>query len=466
MKKRMFTTVLALVLVMSLFVACREKNKETSNRGSAQENTINANDETNSEVEIIISPSYVGTKGAEIVFTWQPVPGHSMFSTDASRVTYLEDRARKWAEENPGVGVEIIETTTNMNEAMAKNLIQLSAGASVPDVAAIDSFIFPRFQAYAQPIGDILEEKGIIVDDFFPYVQGVVKPEDDVLGLWYTTDVRVMYYRKDLIDTPPTTIDELITTGRELTEEGYTALLYAANLETTLTDVLLPLFWGQGGKLVDEAGKPVFGEGINREYMLKALEFYTKTIKEGISPERVIEVGSSGFTADVATDNLAMFIAGNWEAKKQRSVVGDLFDEKWGVAPIPMVNAGTRQSTAGGWIQAVFSEDEQIQKLATDFVITLYGDDEGMEGWCSVGGYLPPRESVFASESIKADIFAEAYKEELNYAGVRPAAEIYSEISTGLQLICEKLVINNESPEILLDEVYQEVLLEYETITN
>ena len=35
----------------------------------------------------------------------------------------------------------------------------------------------------------------------------------------------------------------------------------------------LPMFWAQGGELVDAGGKPVFGEGKNRVAMLNVLEF-------------------------------------------------------------------------------------------------------------------------------------------------------------------------------------------------
>lgn len=386
-------------------------------------------------------------------------------SSNPARVEYLEGVLRTWAEEHPGVGVEIIETTTNINEAMAKTLIQLSAGGNVPDVTSIDSFIFPRFAQYAQPIGDVLAENNIATEDFFPYVQNVVKPADDVLGLWYTTDVRVLFYRKDLIPTPPTTTAEMIEVGKKLTDEGYTSLLYTGTTETALTDVIFPLFWGQGGKLVDDEGKPVFGEGANKEYLTNAINFVKETIESGIAPERVLSIAQNGFASEVATGNVAMFMAGNWQAKNQRDVIGELFDENWAVASIPMINEGERMSTAGGWVSTVFTKDEEKRKLAADLIVSIYGTDSGMEGWCAVGGYLPPRESVFETESFQKDPMVEAFKEELNYAGVRPAALIYAEISTAIQEIVELSIVGtDEEIETMIEEAFDEVVVEYENL--
>ncbi len=455
MKKRIMGLIMLLVVTTVMIAGC-SSNKESEGNTSTETAA-----ETNGNVEIIVTPTYVGTKDAETVITWQPAPFHSMFSSNPARVEYLQGVLKGWAEKHPGVGVEIIETTTDINEAMAKTLVQLSAGGSVPDVTSIDSFIFPRFAKFAQPIGDVLSEYGIETSDFFPYVQGVVQPEDEVLGLWYTTDVRVLFYNSELVPEPPKTTAEMIEMGKKLTDEGYTALLYTGTTETVLTDVVFPLFWGQGGALVDDQGVPVFGEGTNRDYMVNTLDFIKATIDEGVAPERVLSVAQNGFASEVATGQVGMFIAGNWQAKNQRDVIGDLFDEKWKVAPIPMINEGERMSTAGGWVSTVFAKDEEKRKLAADLIAYVYGSDEGMEGWCAVGGYLPPRESVFNSDSFASDTFSAAFKEELKYAGVRPAAEIYPELSTAIQDAVEKVIIGDGKPADLVDYAFQKSLDEY-----
>ena len=53
------------------------------------------------------------------------------------------------------------------------------------------------------------------VDDFLPYVEeGIKDSSGHVKALWFTTDVRVLYYRKDLISKPPKTWAELFELGK------------------------------------------------------------------------------------------------------------------------------------------------------------------------------------------------------------------------------------------------------------
>ncbi len=82
------------------------------------------------------------------------------------------------------------------------------------------------------------------------------------MGIWYTTDVRFLYYRKDLIETPPTTWDELLAVCEEIKDDvTYPYVFQAQRDEGTMTNSILPFFYGQGAKLFDEDGNPVFGEG-------------------------------------------------------------------------------------------------------------------------------------------------------------------------------------------------------------
>jgi multiple sugar transport system substrate-binding protein len=46
--------------------------------------------------------------------------------------------------------------------------------------------------------------------------------------LQFTTDVRVMYYRKDLLPEPPSSWDEVLEVGRDLKDEGLSPNLFPA----------------------------------------------------------------------------------------------------------------------------------------------------------------------------------------------------------------------------------------------
>jgi multiple sugar transport system substrate-binding protein len=91
---------------------------------------------------------------------------------------------------------------TNNAEAMAKLLEQAAQGRA-PDVTQIDTYILPRYLPYLQPIDDLVKAAGIDMKDFFPFAEKIVRGKDGkVYGIQFTTDVRVLFYRKDLISNP------------------------------------------------------------------------------------------------------------------------------------------------------------------------------------------------------------------------------------------------------------------------
>ena len=408
--------------------------------------------------KIVVTPQLIGNENAKIEITWQPVPAHSLGDSNKAKVAYLMQKAKEWAEKHPDVKITPIQTTIAINDSMAKILVQAAEGRA-PDVAAIDSYIFPNFVKYAQPIDDVLKARHLNVKDWFPFAQKVMKPADKTLGLWYTTDVRSLFYRKDLVKNPPKTWPELFKLGKQLKDKGYDALLYSAGRDENVTMNTLPYYWGLGGELVDESGKPVFGEGKNREAMINYLKFLKSTVDTGITPIRVLNYKSDPeMLGELAIGKVAMFVGVSNMANQLRSVIGDRFGEQWDVAPIPMPKRGVRVSASGGWVSTIFTKDEQKRKLAADFIISLYVDDAGMEGWCKVGGYLPTRKSVFEkAQFFNSDAFAQKFKKELQYARVRPAAPIYPAISQEIQIAISNVLTGKVAPEQAVDDAWRNV---------
>ena len=112
----------------------------------------------------------------------------------------------------------------------------------------------------------------------------------NVYGLWHGTDCRVLYYRKDLVPKPPRTWDELIATATPhraaRRASPATSTTPAAGRRRVFDH--LPMFWGQGGELVDADGRPIFGQPPHRERMVKLLRFLRDTVESGASPRSVL----------------------------------------------------------------------------------------------------------------------------------------------------------------------------------
>jgi multiple sugar transport system substrate-binding protein len=389
---------------------------------------------------------------------WQAIPSYSLEGTDPARVEYLEEAIAAWEQENDFT-IEPLVTSADITAANARLLEQASQGRA-PDVSMVDSYLFPRFHDFVQPLEDLGE--GVSLDDYFPFARDLMTGGNgDPKGLMFTTDVRVLYYRTDLVDTPPASWDEALEVGRELSNEGLDAYLFPAGRdEATMTTTILPLFWSQGGELTDEEGNPVFGEGGNRDAMLNTFEFIRSLVQEGVTPPRVTTYGlETDINGDAASGNTAMFHGGNWQVGLLQDIIGEEeFAEQWSVAPIPAEDGSSFATTAGGQMWGIFTEDEARREAAVSFLNAAFVGDEGMTGWCNVGGYLPPREPVFDLPEYEGNEFTDTFREHLDqYAQVRPAAEIYQRISTEMQVALSGVITGDTTPEQALDNVVSAV---------
>ena len=123
--------------------------------------------------------------------------------------------------------------------------------------------------------------------DFFQWSVDGVTVDNKVYGIWYTTDDRVLYYRKDILAENgyaalPKTWDELhAATARMTTSDRYGMGMVLSGEGGTCT---LLIGHGLGGELVDSAGKPALDSGRNREAMATVMQFYKKLYDEKLIP--------------------------------------------------------------------------------------------------------------------------------------------------------------------------------------
>ena len=400
---------------------------------------------------LVVSPQLVGYENAEIELTWQPVPAHSMSDPSPARSSDLLKKAEAWVKKYPNVKIIPVGTTSNINDNMTKLRVTVVEGGA-PDLSAVDSFMMPLFKEHARPIEDIAAEYNIKADDFFPYIRSQITEGNHIKALWYTTDIRGLFYRKDIISKPPATVDELIAAAQDAKTKGFgTGLLYLGRRNEGTVNNLWGLYWSQGAKLTDSQGNLAFDKGSDREAMLNLLNFIKKTIDLGITPKTIIDYGADiDMYGDVAAGKTAMFIAPNQAIAQCREIMGkEAFDSKWEFAPLPVFKSGQKStSSAGGWTNMVFA----------DLAINLFSSDAASESWTFAGGYLPTRQSNFENFSyIKTDPYLVKCQQLLSAASTRPAVEIYNMISMEIQVAIGNIIAGSMTPEQALDTAIKNI---------
>ena len=380
--------------------------------------------------EPLVTPTRVGRKDAPLVLRVWAQQDYSHLAARADVAELFRDIFQEWAEAHPDVQVEIsVMPALELHKA---KLLLAAAADRLPDVASVDSFWMPLFLegGHVQPMNADwpAEDRA----DFLPFtIDTLSDASGNVYGLWHGTDCRVLYYRKDLVPVPPATWDELILTASRIARErkiaGY--LYNAGRWEATVFDHL-PMFWGQGGELVDGGGRPVFGESPHREKMLRLFAFLRRTIESGASPRSVLASNDyQQLSGAAVAGDVAMFLGGSWQLREMETNLAPDEFAKWDIAPIPQAERGVVSTGTGGWVWVTYARDPARRKAAVELI-------RAIESPVNVARIslpmhqLPVRKSVYRDAAFfREDRFHARYGEMLAHARARPAVPLYPAIS-------------------------------------
>jgi multiple sugar transport system substrate-binding protein len=389
---------------------------------------------------------------------WQAIPSYSLQGTDADRVEHLQ---RTLAAFRAPLPIEPQVSTSDTAAAMAKLLLQASQGRA-PDIAQVDGYVFGRMAEYARPLGDRLARAGLAVDDWFPSLVPVMTAGDEsVRSLPFTADVRVLYHRLDVVPTPPATWDELIGMAGPLAARDLYVLFPAGRSEGSVATTLWPQYWAQGMDLFDPAGERAFGGGPGHRAMRDALGVVQRCVAEGVTPTRVATFGSEDdMNADIVAGRASMFIGGSWQAAALNNALpGKDFFDTWGVAPVPSISGERHVTTAGGWVWAAFADQPQQVDVGIDWVVQAYVGDTGMAAWCTAGGYLPPRQSVYDNPAYEQNPFTPIFREHLaRYSRTRPGHRDYLDVSHSMQIALSSVASGTAGADEALEQALHRIV--------
>jgi multiple sugar transport system substrate-binding protein len=392
---------------------------------------------------------------------WRVIPVYSTQSTDPNRAAYVTNAIKLWEQTYPGSHINQIVGSSDVAQNYAKLALDLSQGQG-PDAAMVDVLYFGNLrQQYGNPFDPYLADSGIAFSDFFPFAQKLMQGNGGkILGLQFTSDVRVLYYRKDLVPTPPASWNDVLTIGKPLAARGLDAYSFPGGRgEATSVTGLLPYYWAQGVELYDANGTLLLKNKAGPEYaaMLKAFQFIQTLAAQGLTPKRVTTyLNETDQNADVVAGNVAMFLGNNSQAPQLDQLTGKQFYSHWGVAPIPSFDGVSFASTSGGQMWGLFTKDPNKQKAAANFIATNYVNNAGMAAWCTIGGYLPTRTPVYDYPPFVTGTnpFTATFEQHLQkYAHFRPSIKDYQALSTQLQIAVGNIVSGSQNAQGALDAV-------------
>jgi multiple sugar transport system substrate-binding protein len=350
--------------------------------------------------------------------------------------------------------------SADIGTEQAKMLEQAKAG-NAPDCAAVDSFVLSQFMVnhvLADFTPYFSKEE---VADLFPFIRtGITDKDGTIRAWWWDTDLRVLYRNTAIVPDAPKTWDELKKAALSSHEQGMEGFIFNGGRYEGSTFDWLANYWALGGKLVDDTGKPVFGEGDNKEKFLKALNYYKDLVDSGASPKRVTTIGNyDDLNAAAAAGTTALFIGGNWQYAQLKTTLDEDEFKKWAFSPIPGPTADKRSTGTGGWTIASFSKDKEKVEMCADLAREVY-----MGPANALQQQLPTRKSLFDKYPVFATDANKTFAAALVDGQARPGAPIYPEISNQIQIMMGDVLSGTKSSEDALTGAFNATLEAYKRL--
>lgn len=254
--------------------------------------------------------------------------------------------------------------------------------------------------------------------------------EGQIVRWPFVASMGLLYWRTDLMDTPPRTPDELVNISKQLQADqkvpwGY---VWQGRQYEGLSCVFLEMIHGFGGIWYDPSTGTI---GLDQKPGLAAANWLTNLIKDGISPRAVANFAEAESLQSFKMGESAFMR--NWpyawaELQKEDSSV------KGKVAVTTMVATSEENSAAtlGSWGLSILNGTKHADETAT--AIRFLTSQSAQRTLAMSHGYTPTSTELFNDpELLTINPILPELSIALNHAIARPETPLYAQISDALQ---------------------------------
>lgn len=381
-------------------------------------------------------------------------------------------------ESNPGVTVELVEFGGSDEQLKEQYALDLSVGAGA-DVMAFDGFWVPEFveSGSLKPLSEI----SAAADGWEGWaripegLQALMSFGGQRYGIALGTDYRMLFYRKDLLAQAgvenadawqPTSWDELLDTARKLKEAMPDSAPLQINAGTAMGEATTmqgyyPMLLGTGQFLTDEDGKWI----VKSQGILDTLNLYkTIYVDEELGDARLqlVQDGRNQTFANFRDGKTAILLEGDYfyrgpTAPGQEFEVANR-DEVMGWAKIPAQAPGKGYRgqdfvTISGGTGFVINPNTENPELAWELLAAMNSREALM-----AAQETQPRIRVRDDVPVPDNPFLTETAEALGpLTTARPNLAVYPEVSYQAQLMTERVVSGEMTPEEAMDAYAQAV---------
>src|SRR6476659_808758 len=279
-----------------------------------------------------------------------------------------------------------------------------------------------------------------------------------IYAIWVWTDVRGMWYWKDLLNESGVKPDSLKTWGGYLASaKKLNAVLRPQGIEgmhltgaSHSPDLWYPYLWMLGGQILTYKNGHLF-PAYNSSAGVRAMEFIKAQIDAGIKPQKQHFWGVEFLNKKFAV----MLEAVQHHAHLNTTAEKQAFEQKIDVLPFPVPDPSYNSSTlSGGWLLSI-PKASKNKDLAWE-LITLTVEPKILAPWLAKYGYLPTQIPI--GNGPYSDVLNQSipYFEKLismiPTAGARPSIPQYPQIAEHIWQALDEVYYGMKGPKQALDE--------------
>jgi multiple sugar transport system substrate-binding protein len=265
------------------------------------------------------------------------------------------------------------------------------------------------------------------------------------------TNVQLLWYRKSLVPTPPTTFDEMISMSEQLKAQGkpYEIGFTAAQYEGYVVNIA-NLINSYGGTIVNEdSTAPTIDDKT-----VQALTTLQKLASSGLTSSSLSNAQEPEVFADLEAGRSAFSLNWPYVLSAMRSSKPDLVSDL-GFAPYPTVTKGEKPKVTLGGMNYAISTYSAHPDEAFDAAMCMRNPENQLMAAIDAGT-APVLRSVFDQPTFKeAYPMSDDMLVELENAIPRPLSPVYQNISTILSTTLSPPAQIN--PQVAADELRSKI---------
>src|ERR687896_83375 len=342
-------------------------------------------------------------------------------------------------------------------------LDRLSNGESV-DIVSVDQIWLGEFaeRGLLRNLTIEFEQWGRMGDLYAANLNGCVY-NNTIYALWLWTDVRGMWYWKDMLQEAGVdpeslrTWDGYISAAVKLNDFFGDRITQGVHLigAPHARDLWYPYLWMLGGEILQlREGHPTKGAywfpSYNSSQGVQAMDFLKRQVDAGIKPQK-----EHGWGLEFANRTFPVMIEGSWMLSGFPRESWPTLEQEVGFIPMfPVPNGTTQTSTMmGGWELAIPSTS-QHSDLAWE-LITIMAEPQILGPFLRDMGFLPTQHTLGegpSSQPLKESIpFFEEMVSMIPYGRGRQNPAEYPEIAEHIHQAIQQVYNGSASPREALD---------------